>query len=392
MQILNFYILLSSCTNIADKNSREFTLRGEYKSQDSGIVVLTYYSEPDLISDTAKIEKGQFIFIGRISEPTQATLRDKNDSELAVVYLEPRRMKLSIVKDKPLGCIMTGSKTQTEFSILNKREEHVYEKLTKLREQEIMIIDSLKNIADGPDKFLLEEKRKEINSLWSVARNELNPIELKFVLENPESFVSPLCLDRLIYGEAISLDSAKSIFNGFDTSIKQSRKGKAVSEVIRKKENIRIGNQAPDFKATALNNQQLKLSQFKGTHVVLLDFWASWCVPCRKSFPHLKTIYKEYHARGLEIIAVSVDGSRTAWMGAVKSDSIDMWRNIMIAEKWPDGPITNDDIFQNYDYTAIPEQLLIDKNGKIIYRNVGYSKESEESLDRLLDSLLAIKN
>ena len=79
IQFLAFLILSSSCTSITDKNSQNFTLKGEYKSQDSGIVVLKYYSEPHLISDTAEIKKGGFIFIGRISEPTQATLRDKND-------------------------------------------------------------------------------------------------------------------------------------------------------------------------------------------------------------------------------------------------------------------------------------------------------------------------
>jgi thioredoxin-related protein len=66
---------------------------------------------------------------------------------------------------------------------------------------------------------------------------------------------------------------------------------------------------------------------------------------------------------------------------------MDMWHHILIAEEWPQGPITNDDIFQNYNYTAIPEMILIDKNGRIIYRHTGYSKESEEPLDRLLSGL-----
>ncbi|MBI5010626.1 MAG: AhpC/TSA family protein, partial [Bacteroidia bacterium] len=302
MQILNFYILLSSCTNIADKNSREFTLRGEYKSQDSGIVVLTYYSEPDLISDTAKIEKGQFVFIGRISEPTQATLRDKNDSELAVFYLEPGKMKLSIVKDKPLGCIMTGSKTQSEFELLNKMEEPIYERLSELKSRGTTINDSIKNTQDLSLKLLLEKKGEEISSQWSKTRDELDPIELSFVLENPKSFVTPQYLLRLISREVISLDSAKSIFNGLDITLKQSRYGKYIIEDIRKKENVCLGAQAPDFRATSLNDQIITLSQFKGENVVLLDFWASWCVPCRKSFPHLKTIYNIYHSKGLELV------------------------------------------------------------------------------------------
>ena len=89
-----FLILISSCTSHADKNSKKFTLQGEITGQDSGIVVLRYFSDPTLISDTAEIKNGKFLFSGKIFEPTLATLRDGNDLELAVVYLEPQKMKI----------------------------------------------------------------------------------------------------------------------------------------------------------------------------------------------------------------------------------------------------------------------------------------------------------
>ena len=101
----------------------------------------------------------------------------------------------------------------------------------------------------------------------------------------------------------------------------------------------------------------------------------------------MKTIYNKYHSKGLEVIAVSVDENRKAWIEAVKQDSMDMWHHILVAEKWPSGPRTNDDIIQNYYYRAIPEQFIIDKNGKIIDRILGYSKENEESLDILLSQI-----
>ena len=99
-------------------------------------------------------------------------------------------------------------------------------------------------------------------------------------------------------------------------------------------------------------------------------------------------IFEKYHSKGLEVIAVSVDEDRKAWIEAVKQDNTDMWYHILIADKWPNGPITADDIYQNYYYKGIPEQFLIDKNGKIIDRIGGYSKENEVSLDRQLSQLL----
>jgi peroxiredoxin len=379
-------VTLNSC-NYAHKYSREFSLQGEINGHDSGKIVLSYFSDSALVSDTAEIKNGKFFFAGSTSEPTQATLRDGNDQELAVVYLEPQEMKISIVDGKPLGCKMSGSKTQTENEILNKMEEQVYERLSTLRQQSIKINDSIKKSNDGPAKLLLEKKSEEIDSLWYITRQELYPIELKFVLENPNSFVTLNYLTILGSSEIISLDSLKSIFNGLNETVRESRRGKYFKEYIRKNENIRIGNQAPDFKATALNKQTVTLSQFKGKSVVLLDFWASWCVPCRQSLPHVKTIYNKYHSKGFDVIAVSVDENRNAWIEAVKQDSLDEWHNILIAEKWASGPFTNDDIFQNYYYQAIPEQFLIDKNGKIIDRFGGYSKENEESLEKQLSGL-----
>jgi peroxiredoxin len=381
---LAILILISSCTSHSIKNSKKFTLQGEINGQDSGIIVLSYHQDKTSIQDTSKIKNGKFIFTGKISEPTQAILSDKNDFNRVFVFLEPRNMKISLSKDKYEECKMTGSKTQDESNLLNKIEKPFYERLSILRVQKNNISDSIKNSKNDSSKILLEIKSQEIDSLWSQTLKKIDSIEIKFILENPKSFLTIFKLPWLGNRDVISLDSTKTIFNGLANSLKESSYGKNLIEDIRKKENILVGAQAPDFKAPDLNQQTVTLSQFKGESFVLLDFWASWCVPCRESLPHLRTIYNKYHSKGFDIIAVSTDESRKAWIEAVKQNSTEMWYHILIAEKWPNGPITNDDIFQNYYNTAIPEQILIDKNGKILYRHVGYSKESEESLDRLL--------
>jgi thiol-disulfide isomerase/thioredoxin len=353
---LSFLILICSCNSYIDNDPNKFSLHGEINGQDSGIVVVGYMSDSIYIYDSIRVKNGKFNLIGRILEPTMATIRDGNDLELAVVYLEPQKMKIAIFNDRLLRCNMTGSKTQNEFASLNKMEEAIYERLLILKEQSQNINDSLKISKDGPAKLLLEKKGEAIDSIRSQTRDELYPMELKFVLENPKSFVSSNYLHKLFNNEFISLDSVKTIFNGLDSSIQNSRYGKLIIEDIRKKENIRIGNQAPDFKATDLNEQVVTLSQFKGNRLVLLDFWASWCVPCRKNLPHVKAVYEKYHLKGLEVIAVSVDEKRNSWIEAIKQDGINKWHNILIAEKWPIGPWTNDDIYQNYYYNGIPYQ------------------------------------
>ena len=382
--LIAILILISSCTSHVDKNSQKFTLQGEITGQDSGIIVLTYFSDPALIKDTAEIKNGKFLFTGKIFETTQATLRDGNGLELAVVYFEPRKMKISIFKDKITKFKMTGSKTQNESELLNKMENPFYEKILMLRDQYNKINDSIKNSKNDSAKILLEKKIEEIDKIWSQTRKKIDSVEIKFVSENPKSFLTVVQLHMLEANEVISLDTAKAIFNRLDNSLRKSSYGKDIIEDIRKKENNRIGNQAPDFKALDLNQQTVTLSQFKGKSIVLLDFWASWCVPCRESIPHLKTIYKRYNPNGFEVISVSEDENKKAWIDAIKHDSTAMWYHILATEKRTDKPsqMFNDNISKNYFVLSIPTQILIDKNGKIIYRHVGYSKKSEELLDK----------
>ena len=154
-------ILINSCTSQSDKNFKKFTLQGEINGQDSGIVVLSYPINGTLICDTAKIKNGKFIFTGRVFEPTRVSLRGRNSLELAWVYLEPRNMKITIFKGKPLGFKMTGSKTQTELDLLNKMEKTLTERLSMLREQLFNIDDSIKNLKPGPAKQLLKKKAEE---------------------------------------------------------------------------------------------------------------------------------------------------------------------------------------------------------------------------------------
>jgi peroxiredoxin len=380
-----FLILVCSCTSQEDKTFKKYTLQGEINGQDSGIIVLIYRPDETIVYDTAKIENSKFVFTGKIHEPTRAELNGGTDVKRVFVFLEPGKMKISLSGNNYKEHKIIGSKTQNDYDLLQKLEAPFHERISLLRGQYNNINDSIENSKNDSTKSFFENKAAEINKLLSQTKKEIDSIEIGFVLENPKAFLSVVNLYRLA-GDKISLDSAKSFLNGLDNTLKKSIYGKTIAEDIRKKENNIIGAQAPDFKATDLNQQTVTLSQFKGKSVVLLDFWASWCVPCRQSIPHLKKVYNKYHSKGFEVIAVSLDMNREKWIEAVQQDSTGMWYHIPIAEKYADGPkyFTENDIYQNYFVEAIPIQILIDKDGKIIGRLIGESKENEESLDKML--------
>ncbi len=139
---------------------------------------------------------------------------------------------------------------------------------------------------------------------------------------------------------------------------------------MEKKKKIKTGTILANFKAADINGQRISLSQFKGKYV-LLDFWASWCVPCRKAMPHLKEVYNDYHSKGFEIITISIDDNRKNWEDAVKKEEISNWYNVIKNEE------TNK-IFQAVQF--VPAQLLIDLTGRIIWNSNDDNTNSWESI------------
>lgn len=138
---------------------------------------------------------------------------------------------------------------------------------------------------------------------------------------------------------------------------------------------IAIGSIAPDFSSTDLNGKKIKLSDYRGKYT-LVDFWASWCAPCREESPTLVRLYKEYKAKGFEILSISIDKNTTFWKNAMRHDGYS-WDNICDLNGYA-GPIA-----ALYTVTSIPNSFLLDKNGKIIAKNLR-GKKLETKLAQLM--------
>ncbi len=218
--------------------------------------------------------------------------------------------------------------------------------------------------------------RKQINLQRSKAVSERQNIRLDFIKSNPSS---PFAIKALRDWSGITIkpDLVEPLYNNLDSKIRLSAEGLQFAERIRIAKYTSIGSEAPDFVMEDVNGNDLKLSNFRGKYV-LLDFWASWCMPCRAEHPYLRKVYEEYKEKGFEIFAVSLDqaGKKEAWLNAIKKDQI----------TWPqvsDLQFYNNKAAILYGIKAIPQNFLLDKEGKIIAKNL-----RGEALNRFLKNIL----
>lgn len=180
--------------------------------------------------------------------------------------------------------------------------------------------------------------------------------------------------------EQIPYDTIKNLYNKLAPEIKKSYGGKQLAEKLNYFKNSRVGSLAPDFEVNDLNNDSLQLKSFRNKKYVLLDFWASWCSPCREDFPFLKGMYSKYKDKGFEIISVTRDEKLDTWRATVQKENVEKWRHFSIKEN-------KSTIEDNYAVTAIPVKILIDKDGNIIGRWIGSSAEIKAEIENMITGI-----
>ncbi|MBA4411606.1 MAG: hypothetical protein C0397_19585 [Odoribacter sp.] len=362
-------------------DQQKYHLHGKIEGIESGTIILYVKTTAQYRTDTATINKNEFTFTGKVTEPTEAYFII-NGQLTNVFYLEPSKMSIDLIKDKFNKLKITGSKTQDEKFVLDKQLDLIREHKEDLKNQYRIINNSIKNTTDKTKLKLFEKELSDINYRVSSIDNQIDSIQLHSIKSHPNSFLSAYLLWMFNVNEVISIDSLKKLFNNLNLRIKNSIPGKIIQNDILKKERNIIGSEAPNFSITNRAGEVSSLSESKGK-CVIIDVWASWCIPCRRSFPHLQSLFEKYHSSGLEILAISVDQNKNNWEQAIKEDHIENWQHSIIGISQP----RETDFYKNYYFQAIPHLFLIDKNGKIAGNWVGTSVENDQELEKALKDI-----
>ena len=287
-------------------------MQGKIIDYDTGYVHIGYFnSMKKYISDSCQLKNGNLQFKGLINEPTIASFyknsRRIDDPNWTEIFLEPNEMTITCKLGEFKKAKITGSNAQTEFGFYNAQIDSLNNKWKD-------VLNKLNTAKAIGDTITVNEIR---NNRLPFYKNEANSITRHFISRFPASSVSAYLLGAQT--EQLGLDSLKIYYSKLIPPIQKSFYGQSINDFIIKSEQLQIGMPAPEFKQVDITGNEISLKSFRGKYV-LLEFWASWCVPCREENSFLKKAYSKYHDKGLTIISYSLDklDEKNDWVKAIK--------------------------------------------------------------------------
>ncbi|HEY0262655.1 MAG TPA: TlpA family protein disulfide reductase [Chitinophagales bacterium] len=346
----------------------EFHLTAKIIEVDTGIVYLNYTG----INDSSVIDSLPYAtelhFKGNVSkDASRAYLRYGAKNRMHEFYLDKGNAEVSeFKKDSDYYFVDKGEKGSAT---------NVFVEYKEAKKQSDLILDSLEEAYDKEKKAgnnkILDAIDKQYDSITAL---EI-PISKNFIRTHSESGVSASILNDLIRQD-LPADTLKNLFASLSQEVQNSKRGKDVSELIEKYAKTAVGQSAPLFTQKDVNGKDVAFTSINKGKVLLLDFWASWCGPCRRENPNVVAAYEKYHAKGFEILGISLDKDEAKWKAAIEKDKL-TWQHLSDLKGW------DNEVAKLYAIRAIPSNLLIDANGIIIAKNL-----RGEALEQKLEELL----
>lgn len=362
--LLLLSVILSACKN--EKKADEFILHGSLRGLEDGtkIWLIKQDMETQKVDTLASGEAKKQVFDlnGKITQPDVCILLVGSGKRGMPLFMEPSYISLSGSLDKLSKAEIIGSKSHDEFSRINTKIESVYAEQEKF--YNAMDIANMSG-----DKEKLDSLSKEMEKIYSRVENMVK----EYADKNPNSYAAPfVVMNNVFYMDPLIYSP---IYTKFSSEVKNSSFGKALGKKIEVLAKTATGKQAPDIVGKDPQGNEISLINVKGK-VTLIDFWASWCGPCRKENPNVVKIYAKYHDKGFNIFGVSLDEDARAWQMAIEKDGL-TWNHVSDLKGWQSS------YAKDYGVQAIPQTILIDAEGKIIARNV-FGDELDARLSELL--------
>lgn len=355
-------VTLFSCNNLADG---EYLITGNVKGMKNGLAYVEKQSPMGmgpLPIDTVKIVDGKFEIKGKTTEPEIHFIRIEKINGMVPFVLEEGEIQIDVDKDSIFKSKLSGTYSNEEFSKFGEESAKIQKRLQKkVMDFQTKNMIKMNQARQANDTVTMNALRSE----YETIQKDLTDYTYGYPKSHPESFISVLITQSMFSNPKFKVSDIEMVYNSLDEKLKNTKPGKSVKENIetlkkqeKAKKSIAIGMAAPNFKAPAPDGKMTSLKENLGK-VTLIDFWASWCKPCREENPKVVALYNEFHSKGLSIIGVSLDKDAQKWKDAIAKDKL-TWTQVSNLKEF------DDPIATQYAISQIPTTFLLDASGKIV--------------------------
>jgi peroxiredoxin len=275
-------------------------------------------------------------------------------------FLEQGRITINGAKDSSDNIAVTGTPENDLLTMEKLEENRLYDRMKRMRAQ-------LQQA--GKDENQSGPLYSAINALY----DSINTVRIAFIRAHPNAMASTLYLS--ILQDCIAPEAVEQLYAQLGTDAKNNEFGQRVKSRIEGRRRSAEGKPAPEFASMDTSGRAIKLSDFRGKYV-LLDFWASWCVPCRKENPFLLEAFNRFRDKGFIIISISMDHVKESWLKAIVQDRLN-WVHLSELNG------LDNKVARLYGVQPIPDNFLIDPEGRIVARKL-YGKDIEKKLAELM--------
>lgn len=341
--LLFFSPILMNAQN--KKGAKKFVISGTVIGFPDGTPVSFLDDQTGQPVEQTKIKNGKFVIEGKMDVPSFKVLVFNNQPPAIPFFLENSNIKISGNKDSLQALTITGSKSHDEFASYKKLMTPYAGLFAENAESNPVLIKGFEDVVQ------------------------------QFISGHTDSYVSPIAIVQLMQ-VSTNVTLAKTLFDQLSAGVRNTDISNYINHVIDQEMVLGIGTVIQDFSQTNELDSVIKISDFRGKYV-LIDFWASWCGPCRNENPNVVAAFKKYENKNFTIVGVSLDNNKKNWLDAVKMDGL-AWTQLSDLKGW------QNEVAALFKIRSIPQNILIDPQGKIIGKNLR-GEELMEKLSKFLN-------